>query len=123
MSAPSRWPYLVVAYLCLALAAVGIAVPGLPTTPFLLVAAWAAARGSERLHAKLRAHPRFGPLIRAWQEEGAIPTRAKVITLLLLPPSWLILTLHVRGWVVPAVTAALFVVIGWFVVSRPAPRA
>lgn len=69
--------YLVLAWLALALGVIGIVVPGLPTTPFVLLAAWAAARSSERLHAWLRAHRLFGPMIRDWQATGAVSRRAK----------------------------------------------
>jgi uncharacterized membrane protein YbaN (DUF454 family) len=48
---------LILAYFFLALAIAGIFLPGLPTVPFLLLTAWFAARGSERLHRWLYAHP------------------------------------------------------------------
>jgi uncharacterized membrane protein YbaN (DUF454 family) len=72
-----RWAWLLLAYVALALGVVGIALPGLPTTPFVLLAAFAAARGSRRLHDGLLAHRTFGPMIRAWEREGAISRRAK----------------------------------------------
>jgi uncharacterized membrane protein YbaN (DUF454 family) len=63
------------------LAAVGVVVPGLPTTPLLLLAAACFARSSPRLHARLLANPVFGPLIREWQETRTVPVRAKVIAI------------------------------------------
>lgn len=65
------------AWSALALGLIGIVVPGLPTTPLVLLAAFAAARGSPRLEAWLKAHPRFGPLIRDWQAHGAVSRKAK----------------------------------------------
>ena len=62
---------------CVALGIVGIFVPGLPTVPFLLVAAWAGGRGWPRLEAWLLAHPRHGPPIRRWRDHRAVPRRAK----------------------------------------------
>ena len=59
-----RWAWWVLAYASLGLGLVGVFVPGLPTTVFVLIAAWAAARGSDRLHHWLLTHPRFGPSIR-----------------------------------------------------------
>ncbi len=61
----------------LLLGVVGIVVPGLPTVPFLLVAAWAGGKGWPALEARLLAHPRYGPVILRWREHGAIPRRAK----------------------------------------------
>jgi uncharacterized membrane protein YbaN (DUF454 family) len=69
--------WLLLAYAALALGIVGIFVPGLPTTPFVLLAAFAAARGSNRLHTWLLAHRLFGPMIRDWQASGAVSRRAK----------------------------------------------
>jgi uncharacterized membrane protein YbaN (DUF454 family) len=66
--------------LALALGIVGIFVPLLPTTPFLLAAAACYARSSRRLHGWLLAHRHFGPSIRAF-EEGALPPRAKALAL------------------------------------------
>lgn len=66
-----------VGLVALALAAAGIVLPLLPTTPFLLVAAYAFARSSERLHDWLVTHRLFGPLIRDWRERGVISRRAK----------------------------------------------
>ncbi|MCA3243174.1 MAG: YbaN family protein [Rubrivivax sp.] len=56
---------------------IGIVVPGLPTVPFLLVAAWAGGKGWPALEARLLAHPRYGPVISRWRDHGAIPRRAK----------------------------------------------
>lgn len=69
---------LVVGVLCVGLGAIGIITPILPTTPFLLVAAACFARASPRLYQRLLANPSFGPLIRDWREQRAIPRRAKL---------------------------------------------
>lgn len=63
--------------LCVGLAFVGIALPLLPTVPFLLLAAFCFARSSERLHNWLVMHPRLGPPISDWQTRGAITPKAK----------------------------------------------
>lgn len=72
-----RWLWWVVAYVSLGLGLVGIVLPVLPTVPFILLAAFAAARGSDRLHARLLADPRTGPMIRDWQAHGAVSRKAK----------------------------------------------
>ena len=72
-----RWAWWLLAYASLGVGLVGIVVPGLPTVPFVLLAAYAAACGSQRLHAWLLAHRQFGPMIRDWQSQGAVSRRAK----------------------------------------------
>ena len=91
-----RWLWWLLAYASLGLGLLGIVVPGLPTAPFVLLAAFAAARGSRRLHGWLLAHRQFGPMIRDWQAGGAVSRRSKrlasammgmsaILMLLLLP--------------------------------------
>lgn len=117
-----RHSFALLAYLCAGLACVGLVVPGLPTVPFLLAAAWAGARGSDRLHAWIHNHAQFGPLLRDWHEQGAVPPRAKWLTIVMLLASWLLLVRHLDAdWIAPG-AGALFVLIAAFVVSRPTPR-
>lgn len=64
------------------LAILGVILPVLPTTPFLLVAAACFAKSSPRLHKKLLENKTFGPMIYHWQETRSIPKRAKIISLI-----------------------------------------
>lgn len=59
------------------LALIGVFLPGLPTVPFLLLAAWAAGKGWPALEQWLLNHPRHGAAIRRWRERGAVSRRAK----------------------------------------------
>jgi len=77
LSGPVRWLLQALAAVRLVLALVGLVLPVMPTVPFLVVAAWAAARSSPRLHRWLLEHPRFGPSLRDWNEAGIVPRRAK----------------------------------------------
>jgi len=64
-----------------ALAAVGVFVPLLPTVPFLLLAAACFARSSPRVHQWLLSHRVFGELIRNWQTSRSIPKKSKYIAI------------------------------------------
>ena len=68
----------------LALGIIGIFLPLLPTTPFLLLTAALYFRGSPRLYQWLLNHKCLGPYIRNFRENKAIPLRAKIISLLLM---------------------------------------
>lgn len=74
-----RYIWALLGLLCVALGAIGIILPLLPTVPFMLLAAFFFARSSERLHYWLISHPTFGPPIVDWQERGAIRPRVKWI--------------------------------------------
>ena len=76
--------FVVAGTLFLALGIVGIFVPLLPTTPFLLLASACYLRGSERMHAWLLGHGRLGAYIRAYEQGRGIPLRAKVVALAML---------------------------------------
>ncbi len=101
-----------------ALGAIGIVVPGMPTTVFLLIALWAFSKSSERFRAWLYEHPRLGPPIRAWHEHGVIPARAKTAALATMTLSLAIMAVA-GGWRLPAVAAAVMVPVALFIVSRP----
>lgn len=113
--------YLIFAYLCAGLGIIGAFLPVLPTTPFLLLAAWAATRGSPELHRWLYQHPRFGPPLIAWEEKRAVSTPAKWLACTLMSLSWVIMFLMTDSWVVPALTGVLFLSVGGFLVTRPPP--
>lgn len=61
-------------------AALGAALPVLPTTPFVLLAAWCFSKGSPRLHRRLLASRAFGPLVLNWRRHGVIRPRAKALS-------------------------------------------
>lgn len=103
----------------LALGALGIITPLLPTVPFILLAAFCFARSSERLHHWLLAHPRFGPMIDDWQTRGAISLRVKrlsTVSVLAVFGISLILELRPLILVIQAITLGCVMVFVW---TRP----
>lgn len=76
-----RFLWLAIGCASVAAGAAGALLPLLPTTPFLLLAAFAFARSSPRLHQWLIMHPRFGPMIEDWRRYGAISRRVKAYSL------------------------------------------
>ncbi|HEY3588508.1 MAG TPA: DUF454 family protein [Buttiauxella sp.] len=68
---------IIIGWLAVVLATVGVVLPLLPTTPFLLLAAWCFARSSPRFHHWLLYRSWFGGYIRHWQDHRALPPGAK----------------------------------------------
>ena len=103
----------------LAIGAVGIFVPLLPTTPLVLVAAFCFANSSERLHQWLLDHDVFGPLIDNWRRYGAISRNAKIMSVasmvaVLLISWWL----DVATWII-GLQAVILGCSAAFILTRP----
>lgn len=113
--------WLCIGCLSLGLGALGAVLPVLPTTPFVILAAFAFGRSSPRLQALLENSPVFGPVISDWQAHGAIAARFKVLSVAMMAAvlgASLTLSVPVMVLVVQFICmtgAALFVL------SRPSP--
>jgi uncharacterized membrane protein YbaN (DUF454 family) len=111
--------WLAVGFLTLGLAIAGAVLPLLPTTPFLLLATYAFARSSKRLHSWLLDHKIFGNLIKNWQRNGSIDRRTKLVSVTamfaVLGVSW---GLGV-GSILLIVQAGVLLLAAAFVLSRP----
>ena len=104
----------VLALACVALALVGVVLPGLPTVPFLIVAAWAGSRGWPALEARVLAHPRYGPLVRQWRERGSVPRRAKWAASVMMIASAAVMALvGTPRWLLGTIVAIMVVVATW----------
>jgi uncharacterized membrane protein YbaN (DUF454 family) len=79
--------YFLLGWCFFGLGAVGIAVPGVPTVPFMLVALWLFSRSSQRFHDWLFEHPLFGPPLQQWRTHGVIPLKAKVMAVVTMAAS------------------------------------
>ncbi|MGD9117435.1 MAG: YbaN family protein [Dehalococcoidia bacterium] len=106
-AALKRYLLIALGTLCLAIGIVGIFTPILPTTPFLLLAAYCYLRSSQRFHSWLMNNRVFGGYIRSYTEGRGIPLKVKLFTISLL---WV--TIGISIWLVAnvVVTAVLLVV-------------
>ena len=113
------WRLLGVTSLLLAL--LGVVLPLLPTTPFLLLSAFAFERSSERLHNWLVNHARFGPPIEMWRRHGAISKRSKTIALAAIAATLLISIATAMPLYIIVIQIIVLTAVGIFIMSRPAP--
>lgn len=104
---------------CVVLGVIGIALPILPTTPFLLLAGICFGKGSPRLRRWLETHPRLGPPVLDWETRGAIARRHKRMALGMMGVTFAIgLMLGLPAHVL-AIQAACFAGAGTYVWTRP----
>jgi len=114
--------YLGLGYMCIALGMIGIALPVLPTTPFILLAAWCFSRSDPALAERLYGHPRFGAMLRDWRDQRAISRRAKIIALSALGGSYALILWFAESHFVPVVLAGIMGGVALYIATRPVPR-
>lgn len=113
--------WLLVGLTAVAIGAVGVVLPLLPTTPFLLIAAFAFARSSTRLDRWLREHRSFGPLIENWHRDGSIDGKVKrtAMMVIFMTPAvtWLI---GAPFWIIACQIVVLSAA-AVYILTRPSP--
>lgn len=118
----SRSLWLAAGLAFVALGVIGALLPLMPTTIFLILATGCFARSSPRLETWLLTHPRFGPTLRAWREDGAIGRRAKIMACSGIALGYALFWWSVR----PSLPVDLIVAVAMagcaaYIVSRPSP--
>ena len=117
----ARVGYLLLAYASLVMGIAGILLPLLPATPFLLMAVWAASRGSQRVHDWIFDQPRLARLINEWRDQGAIPCSAKWLASMMMIASFATLIWSGMSVLVLFGMGVFFSAIGGFLWTRPNP--
>ena len=117
-----RFAYLVAGFVLLALGIIGAFLPLMPTTIFVILAAGCFARSNPRVETWLLANRRFGPMIRAWRAERAIPRRGKILAMIGMVVGYGLFLIGARPelWL-NLLVLAFFVGCAWYVLSRPEP--
>ena len=118
--APARIGLLLFGWLNVGLGILGMILPVMPTSVFLLIALWAFSKSSLRFHRWLFDHPTLGRTIRAWHVHGVIPVRAKLMALGAMTSSLIYVTLYVAdGWALPLGLAMTLSAVSAFIITRP----
>ena len=114
----SRHFWTVAGFLSLAVGAIGVLLPLLPTVPFVILAAFCFARGNPELERWLVEHRVYGPHIQAWRERGAISRKGKIAATAAFAFSIVLAAIFSPWpWVMAPVIAA--VVTGSWIWTRP----
>ncbi|MBU2980003.1 YbaN family protein [Alteromonas sp. C1M14] len=114
LAAPYRWLLMLAAFACLALGFIGIWVPGLPTTVFVLLAAWLAARSSPALAQWLDNHRITGPMIHHWRTSRSVPRQAKYAATAGMSLSVIIMLItNMNLWIMAPLVVFMLAVLIW----------
>lgn len=119
LSRPVRWMLKTLAVVCLILGIIGAFVPVLPTVPFILLAAWAAARSSPRLSHWLENHPRLGPHIRDWRHGGVVRRPAKWMSTVMMSLAAISMLVFARPIWLAFIAIAIMASVGAWLWQRP----
>ncbi|MDW6092171.1 YbaN family protein [Vibrio rhizosphaerae] len=113
------WVYKLIAVISLILAIIGAILPGLPTTEFVILCAWASAKGSPTIHRFLMSKPFFRNMIENWQNGKVISRKNKILSALSMSVCLLILLLHKVAFVWVAVSTMGMLIGSFYIWRRP----
>jgi uncharacterized membrane protein YbaN (DUF454 family) len=117
-----RAGWLALGLVCVGLGVIGAILPLMPTTIFLILAAGCFARSSPRLEAWLLNHRRFGPTLRAWRADGAIPRNGKIAACCGITLGFALFMFGAHPhWKLWLPVAVLMAGCALYIVSRPSP--
>ncbi len=119
---PLRFVVMGAGWVSLSLGIVGVFLPLLPTTPFVLLAAYCFSKSSARLHHWLIQQPQLGPMIHNWEQHGSISKRAKITaTVAMIILFTISLTLLSIGMVYKVLLVGIAAAVLAFIWTRPLP--
>ena len=104
---------------CVGMAFIGVFVPGIPTTIFLIVALWAFARSSKKLHSWLLNHKRFGPILQNWESHKIVPRNAKILMVILQISAVLIFHYSLQNIYLTVLLTITLIFVARYVLSLP----
>jgi len=105
--------------LCVGLGFVGVFVPGIPTTIFLIIALWAFTKSSKKLRHWLLNHKRFGPILNNWQEHKVVPRRAKILMVVLMSLAVILFYYSSQSLILTIGLIIILVSVAIYVISLP----
>ena len=113
------WRSLVVIFVTLGF--IGALLPGMPTTVFLILAAWSASKGWPQVDAWLLNHPKYGSTLRSWRENGTVPRKAKWFASIMMLISSIMMLLTNAPLLVKLFTDLIMLSVAIWLWLRPEP--
>lgn len=118
-----RWGVFIFGWLNVSVGTIGIFVPGLPTTVFLIIAFWAFSKSSKRFHLWIWTHPYFGEPVQNWHLHKIIPLKAKVLAVSMMVLSYAIIILFIaESWLLPILVGILILPSAIYVITHSSKR-
>lgn len=114
------WRSLVVLFVILGF--IGAILPGMPTTVFLILAAWASSKGWPQMDDWLLNHPKYGPTLRDWRAHGTVPRKAKWLASIMMLISGIIMLFTTAPLAVKAFTNITMLIVAIWLWRRPEPN-
>ena len=106
-------------WLCVALGFIGVFIPGIPTTIFLIIALWAFTKSSSKLRSWLLNHKRFGPILLNWQQHKVVPLKAKILMVILQTLVVILVQYTFGNLLITFGLLAILVIVASYVISLP----
>ena len=115
-----RVVYFSLGWVFFALGVIGVLLPVMPTTPFMLLALWGFARSSDKFHNWLYTHRLIGPPLQQWNKHRVIPLIAKIMSVSFMSISFVIMMLFspMMMWV-KLIIAVIMIYGAWFILTKP----
>ena len=106
-------------WFCVGLGFIGIFVPGIPTTIFLIIALWAFTKSSKKLRNWLLNHKKFGPILNNWQQHKVVPRRAKILMVVLMTLASILFYYSLQNLYLTIGLVIILVLVAIYVISLP----
>lgn len=111
--------YFILGFCSLIFGVLGIFLPLLPTTPFLLLSAFCFSRSSKIFHTWLLDHPQLGQPIVDWQERGSINKKTKIISISMIASTFMLSVILQISYTILLVQVIILGFVSLFIITRP----